>query len=50
MSATYDVGEPLDPLERDDVDRRGMEELVGARWRLPSLVKVVEVESVRLTD
>lgn len=31
MRATYEVGEPLDPLEREEVDRRGMEALVEIR-------------------
>lgn len=52
MSATYDVGEPLEPLEREEVDRRGIEEFVGARERLDCVLLVyveeVALDSVRL--
>jgi len=37
------VGEAVEPLEREEVERRGCEVVVGARWRPALAVEVVEV-------
>ena len=48
MSATYEVGEADEPLEREEVERRGIVEFVGARCSpVVEVVEVVALDSVR---